>query len=79
MQPAIHQEKNPDIYRFDVRLFVAMYCGLHLLFIIPRESPCIQKLVRYATCYTLVWPNARAAPLERVPENVIPLDSLTIV
>jgi hypothetical protein len=41
MQPAIHQEKNPDIYRFDVRLFVAMYCGLHLLFIIPRESPCI--------------------------------------
>jgi hypothetical protein len=32
MQPAIHQEKNPDIYRFDVRLFVAMYCGLHLLF-----------------------------------------------
>jgi hypothetical protein len=23
MQPAIHQEKNPDIYRFDVRLFVA--------------------------------------------------------
>jgi hypothetical protein len=38
----------------------------------------IQK-VRYATCYTLVWPNARAAPLERVPENVIPLDSLTIV
>jgi hypothetical protein len=38
----------------------------------------IQK-VRYATCYTLVWPNARAAPLEGVPENVIPLDSLTIV
>jgi hypothetical protein len=38
----------------------------------------IQK-VRYATCYTLVWPNARAAPHERVPENVIPLDSLTIV
>jgi hypothetical protein len=32
MQPAIHQEKNPDIYRFDVRLFVAMYCGLHFLF-----------------------------------------------
>jgi hypothetical protein len=41
MQPTIHQEKNPDIYRFDVRLFVAMYCGLHLLFIIPRESPCM--------------------------------------
>jgi hypothetical protein len=39
----------------------------------------IQKLVRCATCYTLVWPNARAAPLERIPENVIPLDSLTIV
>jgi hypothetical protein len=38
----------------------------------------IQK-VRYATCYTLVWPNVRAAPLERVPENVIPLDSFTIV
>jgi hypothetical protein len=38
----------------------------------------IQK-ARYATCYALVWPNARAAPLERVPENVIPLDSLTIV
>jgi hypothetical protein len=32
MQPAIHQEKNPDIYRFDVRLFGAMYCGLHFLF-----------------------------------------------
>jgi hypothetical protein len=31
----------------------------------------IQKLVRYATCYTLAWPNARAAPLERVPENVM--------
>jgi hypothetical protein len=44
MQPAIHQEKNPDIYRFDVRLFVAMYCGLHLLFIIPRESPCMFML-----------------------------------
>jgi hypothetical protein len=38
----------------------------------------IQK-VRYATCYTLVWPNVRAAPFERVPENVIPLDSFTIV
>jgi hypothetical protein len=44
MQPAIHQEKNPDIYRFGVRLFVAMYCGLHFLFIIPRESPCISRM-----------------------------------
>jgi hypothetical protein len=47
MQPAIHQEKNPDIYRFDVRLFVAMYCGLHFLFIIPRESPCITHGIPY--------------------------------
>jgi hypothetical protein len=60
MQPAIHQEKNPDIYRFDVRLFVAMYCGLHFLLIIPRESPCIIHLLNsrtvkvFASCRTAV-------------------------
>jgi hypothetical protein len=43
MQPAIHQEKNPDIYRFNVPLFVGMYCGLHFLFIIPREYKVIHE------------------------------------
>jgi hypothetical protein len=32
MQSAIHREENPDIYRFDVRLFVPVCCGLHFLF-----------------------------------------------
>jgi hypothetical protein len=44
MQSAIHQEKNPDIYRFDVRLFVAMFVGCIFYsvgLIIPRKSPCI--------------------------------------
>jgi hypothetical protein len=36
MQPAIHQVKNPDIYRFDVRLFVAMYWWV--AFSIPSGS-----------------------------------------
>jgi hypothetical protein len=32
MQPTIHQEENPNIYRLHVQVYVPMYCGLHFLF-----------------------------------------------
>jgi hypothetical protein len=41
MQPTIHCNKKPDIEAVNVRVFLLMNCGLHFLFIIPRESPCI--------------------------------------
>jgi hypothetical protein len=44
MQPAILQEKNPDIYRFDVRLLLQCIVGCIFYsvgLIIPRKSPCI--------------------------------------
>jgi hypothetical protein len=40
MQPTIHCNKKPDIEAANVRVFLLMNCGLHFLFIIPRESPC---------------------------------------
>jgi hypothetical protein len=58
MQPAIHQEKNPDIYRFDVRLFVVQ-CIVGCIFysvglIIPRKSPCIKAQKASKTNITAV-------------------------
>jgi hypothetical protein len=45
MQPTIHCNKKPDIEAVNVRVFLLMNCGLHFLFIIPRESPCIGVLI----------------------------------
>jgi hypothetical protein len=72
----LHCETGFGVYRSTQLGHIPFFL---LLYLLVGPSIGIQKQVRYATCYTLVWPNARAAPLERALENVIPLDSLTIV
>jgi hypothetical protein len=32
VQPTIHQEEKPDIYRLHIQVYVPMYCGLHFIF-----------------------------------------------
>jgi hypothetical protein len=51
MQPTIHKQEKPDIYRPYVQVYVSMYCGLHFLFrrayYITCEIPCIKNDLQF--------------------------------